>query len=137
MLHELATCVPGAFASDTFGVVAEACAEALESTSGAHIAAAGAGLRARRRERRGGLRAARRRVAVRGNRRAVLRRRRRVGKKRGGAPLPDAGAAARGGPTRDAYYKTAAEALMACEALVPAFAAAIGSPDASVEDGAF
>ena len=43
VLHELATCVPGAFASDTFGVVAEACAEALESTSGAHIAAAGAG----------------------------------------------------------------------------------------------
>ena len=39
--------------------------------------------------------------------------------------------------TRDAYYKTAAEALIACEALVPAFAAAIGSPDASVEDGAF
>ena len=43
VLHRAATCVPGAFASDTFGVVAEACAEALESTSGAHIAAAGAG----------------------------------------------------------------------------------------------
>ena len=31
--------------------------------------------------------------------------------------------------TRDAYYKTAAEAFAACEALVPAFALALGSED--------
>jgi cullin-associated NEDD8-dissociated protein 1 len=31
--------------------------------------------------------------------------------------------------TRDAYYKTAAEAFSACEALVPAFALALGSED--------
>ena len=80
VLHELATCVPGAFASDTFGVVAEACAEALESTSGAHIAAAGAGsaLDAGSAAGVSELRVAASRFA---GTAAVLRRRRRVGKK--------------------------------------------------------
>jgi hypothetical protein len=35
--------------------------------------------------------------------------------------------------TRDAYYKTAAEAFAACEALVPAFALALGSDSARTE----
>ena len=36
--------------------------------------------------------------------------------------------------TRDAYYKTAAEAFAACEALVPAFALALGSRDPAREE---
>ena len=113
VLHELATCVPGAFASDTFGVVAEACAEALESTSGAHIAAAGAGSALDAGAPRGSpsrAAASRSREPPRVLRRATRRQKRRCAPGRW-RPLAAA--------TRDAYYKTAAEALMACEAPCP------------------
>lgn len=136
VLHELATCVPGAFASDTFGVVAEACAEALESTSGAHIAAAGAGSALD-----AGSAAGVSELRVAASRFAGTAARFFDGEdasaKKEAVRLCRTLAPPLAAATRDAYYKTAAEALMACEALVPAFAAAIGSPDASVEDGAF
>ena len=137
VLHELATCVPGAFASDTFGVVAEACAEALESTGGAHIAGsagAGSALDA-------GSAAGVSELRVAASRFAGTAARFFDGEdasaKKKAARLCRTLAPPLAAATRDAYYKTAAEALVACEALVPAFAAAIGSPDASVEDGAF
>ena len=135
VLHELATCVPGAFASDTFGVVAEACAEALESTSGAHIAAAGAGSALD-----AGSAAGVSELRVAASRFAGTAARFFDGEdasaKKEAVRLCRTLAPPLAAATRDAYYKTAAEALIACEALVPAFAAAIGSPDASVEDGA-
>jgi hypothetical protein len=150
VLHELATCVPGAFASDTpndvetsrpatgtrdaFGVVAEACAEALESTGGAHIAGsagAGSALDA-------GSAAGVSELRVAASRFAGTAARFFDGEdasaKKKAARLCRTLAPPLAAATRDAYYKTAAEALVACEALVPAFAAALGSPDASVED---
>jgi len=156
VLHELFSSVPGAFASDTpngvetsgpatgtrdaFGVVTEACAEALESTGGAHIAGsagAGSALDAGSAAGVSELRVAAARFAGTAARffdgeDASAK------KKTEAARLCRTLAPPLAAATRDAYYKTAAEALVACEALVPAFAAALeASPDASVEDGAF
>ena len=112
VLHELATCVPGAFASDTFGVVAEACAEALESTSGAHIAAAGAGSALDAGSAAGSPSCAspRRgsREPPRGSSTTKTRRQKKAVRLCRTLAPPLAAA------TRDAYYKTAAEALIAC-----------------------
>lgn len=155
VLHELATCVPGAFAPDTpngvetsgpatgtrdaFGVVTEACAEALESTGGAHIAGsagAGSALDAGSAAGVSELRVAASRFA--GTAARFFDTRLDASAKKEAARLCRTLAPPLAAATRDAYYKTAAEALVACEALVPAFAAALeASPDASVEDGAF
>ena len=149
VLHELFSSVPGAFASDTpngvsdardaFGVVTEACAEALESTGGAHIAGsagAGSALDAGSAAGVSELRVAAARFA--GTAARFFDTRLDASAKKEAARLCRTLAPPLAAATRDAYYKTAAEALVACEALVPAFAAALeASPDASVEDGAF
>ena len=157
VLHELFSSVPGAFASDTpngvetsgpatgtrdaFGVVTEACAEALESTGGAHIAGsagAGSALDAGSAAGVSELRVAAARFAGTAARFFDTRLDASAKKKTEAARLCRTLAPPLAAATRDAYYKTAAEALVACEALVPAFAAALeASPDASVEDGAF
>ena len=157
VLHELFSSVPGAFASDApngvetsgpatgtrdaFGVVTEACAEALESTGGAHIAGsagAGSALDAGSAAGVSELRVAAARFA--GTAARFFDGEDASAKKTSAsaARLCRTLAPPLAAATRDAYYKTAAEALVACEALVPAFAAALeASPDASVEDGAF
>ena len=148
VLHELFSSVPGAFASDTpngvsdardaFGVVTEACAEALESTGGAHIAGsagAGSALDAGSAAGVSELRVAAARFAGTAARFFDTRLDASAKKKTEAARLCRTLAPPLAAATRDAYYKTAAEALVACEALVPAFAAALeASPDASVEE---
>ena len=154
VLRELARGVPGAFADeaepadaadagtrDVFGVVAEACANALTSTGGDAVAAqSGSGGRAFDAGSTGAgvseLRVAAARFAgtlagffpegLFDARRASTRARRARIARIAQTLAPPLVAA-----TRDAYYKTATEALAACETLVPALAAAIDGGDAA------